>query len=484
MTTNTTFLRQSECTSVPIPEDHSNYWFPHLYFQHADGTFESVGGGAVIDRPGTTTAFPDDFRMLAGDPFLRSYDASNPAQRAVTFLCLDFKGTSVTYNAFPERHCPDGVRAQVNFQSCWDGINTDSPDHKSHVAYPSGGPDSGTCNDPRYPVTLPRIFLEVYWGTNHFESRRSQALNPNQPFVLANGDPTGYGWHADFLNGWDEGVLQRAVDGCNCNIYGAMDCCVERGIFGKRDQNCRITRTVDEQTLGRLPKLPGNNPVTGPGPRAVPQPDDTNPVILSPVYAYTGQNPPAVGTSIGHAYGARPTDPAPTVPAETQPTPTPTPAPEPETPEPETPAEESSSVEPEPSDDEPTDAPTDAPTIPVPTASLEPTGSSSAANQPTGVPQPPAYPSTGPNDGNHNLPSGSSSANNAGPTSTPSTPTVPSTPGNGNNGSGNGSGSGSGSGQCNAHSYKKRSTKVKGKKSKKHARHAHKRANQVRSSTF
>jgi len=29
------------------------------------------------------------------------------------------------------------------------------------VAYPSGGPDSGTCNDPRYPYTFPRIFLEV-----------------------------------------------------------------------------------------------------------------------------------------------------------------------------------------------------------------------------------------------------------------------------------------------------------------------------------
>lgn len=26
-------LRKSECTSIPILEDKSNYWFPHLYFQ-------------------------------------------------------------------------------------------------------------------------------------------------------------------------------------------------------------------------------------------------------------------------------------------------------------------------------------------------------------------------------------------------------------------------------------------------------------------
>ena len=28
MNTNTASLRQSECTSIPIPEDKSNYWFP------------------------------------------------------------------------------------------------------------------------------------------------------------------------------------------------------------------------------------------------------------------------------------------------------------------------------------------------------------------------------------------------------------------------------------------------------------------------
>lgn len=28
MNTNTASLRQSECTSVPIPQDKSNYWFP------------------------------------------------------------------------------------------------------------------------------------------------------------------------------------------------------------------------------------------------------------------------------------------------------------------------------------------------------------------------------------------------------------------------------------------------------------------------
>ena len=99
--------------------------------------------------------------MISGDAFLRTYNASSYAQQAVTFLCLDFKGTSTRYNMLPPVRCPSGIRAQLNFQSCWDGVNVDSPDHKSHVAYMSGGPDSGSCSDPKFPKTLPRIFTEV-----------------------------------------------------------------------------------------------------------------------------------------------------------------------------------------------------------------------------------------------------------------------------------------------------------------------------------
>ncbi|KAF9007447.1 hypothetical protein BDQ17DRAFT_1539830 [Cyathus striatus] len=397
-TTTGDALRQSECTSIPIPQDKSAYWFPHLYFEWNNGSFTSLDGGAVIyylfsDTPGTTTAFPDDFRMISGDPMLRSYDASSKAQQAVTFLCLDFNGVTTKFNNIPSGSCPSGIRAQINFPSCWDGKNSDSSDHKSHVAFPSGGPDSGTCNDPDFPVTLPRIFMEVYWSSQSFDSVRSQAKNPDQPFVYAQGDPTGYGYHAgescspfsnfknfpfrrmvvhfmppdgihvwqmndrtwlhppssgfhtaaapflsqavslgaqcrfligwscdtsippvllislllfpshrtnsssiDFINGWDKGVLQKAVDGCNCNPYGDPTCCAQKGIFDlNQGKTCRITKSVDEQTTGTISKLPGNNPVVGEGPRAAMLADTNPPSLISPVYVYTGDSPLRLG---------------------------------------------------------------------------------------------------------------------------------------------------------------------------------------------
>ncbi|KAG5643284.1 hypothetical protein DXG03_001251 [Asterophora parasitica] len=335
-------LRESQCTSIPIAEDKSNYWFPHLYFQWANGSFTSLTGGAVMYVPDLFQIFrslsnfdiqlPEQllhsltmwvfnfhlhgllltrfqqFRMLSGNPTYRSLDPNNIEQTAISFLCLDFNGQTTHHTSIPNKACPSGIRAQVNFQSCWDGKNLDSPDHKSHVAYRSGGADVGSCTDPKFPVTLPRVFIEVYWGSNQFDQYRSQAKNNTQPFVyvppdmsleFAHGDPTGYGYHADFINGWDTGVLQKAVDGCNCNPYGDPTCCAQKGIFTlTKDQNCYITKSVDEVVTGTIPKLPGNNPVVGDGPNAVYTKDPVTPGIIKPVYVYTSGQPTATGSVV------------------------------------------------------------------------------------------------------------------------------------------------------------------------------------------
>ncbi|KAF8889009.1 hypothetical protein BD779DRAFT_1623261 [Infundibulicybe gibba] len=303
--TSTAMLRNSSCTSTPILQDKSNYWFPHLYIQWANGTFTSVNGSAVIDylfsdKPGMTTAFPDDFRMVSGDPNLRTLDPASFAQQAVTFLCLDFNGVSTRYNELPRSTCPSGIRSQINFPSCWDGKNTDSADHRTHVAFLSTGPDNGTCSDPQYPVTLPRIFMEVYWNTQTFDAARGDAMDTHQPFVFSNGDPTGYGYHADFVNGWDAGVLQGAVDKCTCNPYGDPTCCAAQNLFTMNStSHCYITPTFDEPVTGTLSALPGNNPVQSACYEEYV--DTVFPAVISPVFAYTGTAPPPTGSIVSPA---------------------------------------------------------------------------------------------------------------------------------------------------------------------------------------
>ncbi|TEB27099.1 hypothetical protein FA13DRAFT_1634966 [Coprinellus micaceus] len=308
VTTSTEKLQQSECTSTPIKEDKSNYWAPLLYFQWANGSFSSLDGGAVVyylfpDKAGTTTAFPKDFRMISGTPTKRTYNAADPAQKAVDYLCLDFNGQTTRHPGLPEKFCPSGIRSQINFPSCWDGKNVDSPDHKSHVAFRSGGPDSGDCLDPKFPVSIPRVFMEIYWNTGEFDKYRDQAKNPSQPFVFSYGDDTGYGNHADVYNGWDNGVLQKAVDGCNCDPYGSPKCCAQDGkkLFTLQPDGyqCHITQGVNERTLGMLSKLPGNNPVQPAGKDATMYRDAVIPALIFPVYAYTGNVAPAPGSPVG-----------------------------------------------------------------------------------------------------------------------------------------------------------------------------------------
>ncbi len=149
--------------------------------------------------------------MIAGDTKLRSSSLKFPdpptsewtaddmtqtvlAKRAIGFNCLHYGLAPepslhrhfMPDKAFLDATCPDGVRLELMFPSCWNGKDLDSHDHKSHVAYPSlivGG------DCPKgFEKRLITLFYETIWATNAFKDRQGQ-------FVLANGDPTGESRH-------------------------------------------------------------------------------------------------------------------------------------------------------------------------------------------------------------------------------------------------------------------------------------------------
>ena len=133
--------------------------------------------------------------MTAGNPERRSYNESIAATQ-ITHACIDYTGgpTQITQN-FPKENCPQGIRSQVFFPSCWDGVNLDTDDHQSHMAYPNQG-DSGVCPDS-HPNPMVSIFYEFTWDTNVFAN---DWYDGEQPFVLSMGDQSGYGFHGDFVS--------------------------------------------------------------------------------------------------------------------------------------------------------------------------------------------------------------------------------------------------------------------------------------------
>ncbi len=259
----------STCSSCTVIGDNSNYWTPTLWYQAEDGSFEEVDqmGGATIyylqrgKNGEKLKAFPPGFRMIAGDPFKRQ-PTNDFAGQAISYACLNYNGGGKPETpGFPNYNCPNGLRAQVFFPSCWNGKDLDVPDHKSHMSYPADSFNSGAC-PPDFPVHFISLFFEVMWDTGKFANRW---YGNKQPFVFSMGDPTGLGGHGDFLMGWDQALLQRAVDTCTADSGRVEDCPEFKLIPDSQAQGCTVPPRVNEPTSGKLSQLPGCNPVQ-PGP--------------------------------------------------------------------------------------------------------------------------------------------------------------------------------------------------------------------------
>ncbi|KAF9458555.1 hypothetical protein BDZ94DRAFT_1270336 [Collybia nuda] len=282
-------LRASKCTNCEVAQDLSNYWFPKLYF-HDPKTklFEPVGNGGLLiyyqnrgdgdvrNGGAGLKTFPPGFKMISGNPRARSkkYPRLEGSQgelreRAVEYACLRYPNDAgYNGNGFPNTDCEAGLNARIHMPACWDGVNVDSADHMSHVAYLSGL-DNGKCPST-HPVPLMKLFYEITWDVHAFSSRWNAGTDA-WPFVYATGDPTGYSWHGDFQNGWDTTALQNAINYCdNPNDQtgsGVTEACRYLTVTSASVANqCKIPPVINEAINGTLARLPGCNPLQmGPG---------------------------------------------------------------------------------------------------------------------------------------------------------------------------------------------------------------------------
>jgi len=168
-------LRNSDpsLSSGNIEENNSLYWHPAVYHVADNGkkTLQESEMTTVYYnwKPGKTTAFPPGFRMVT------------PGE-----------------DVFDEGKTPGAgeMELSISFQSCWDGVNLDSPDHMSHVAFPKGKNEK--C-PKSHPVKIPRLDFFIRW----FNTKKAKWRFADDSLRF----------HADYVSGWDESFLQSLLDG-------------------------------------------------------------------------------------------------------------------------------------------------------------------------------------------------------------------------------------------------------------------------------
>ena len=160
------------------------------------------------------TAFKPGFRMIVGDAAFKDRDQARKF-RQLTFTCMQNAATRGPESlSFPDKPCPAGIMANHRFPTCWDGVNLDTPNHADHVAYPATGTfESGGACPSTHPVKIPQILLETIWDTRAFNNKADWPEDGSQPFFWSNGDTSGYSSHADYVFGWKDDSLQKAMDG-------------------------------------------------------------------------------------------------------------------------------------------------------------------------------------------------------------------------------------------------------------------------------
>ena len=138
------------------------------------------------DSEGETFAFPNGFRMIASDAeaFVECVEGDwTPCKR---------DNCETENRFFPAEACKL-VEITMDFPSCWNG-DIDSPTHKTHVVYSDD--ECPGSHPKRLPTLSISIHIKNYDGGWHTWSDMSSEF------------------HADYLSGWDEAVMQRMIDGC------------------------------------------------------------------------------------------------------------------------------------------------------------------------------------------------------------------------------------------------------------------------------
>ncbi|MGW1716423.1 DUF1996 domain-containing protein [Streptomyces sp. NPDC002156] len=214
-------------TSCQNQGDKSSYYWPVLRLQDGTKEFDAdkLGGGAegntgriltakqatldFVGSPrGKVVAMPKFLRIITGDA--KAF-VNGTANANASWSCTGFENKVQLKDKYPL--CPRGsnVVRTFKFQSCWDGTNIDSANHRTHVAFADA---AGNC--PTGFKAIPQLVQRLVYAV------KAPSVKDNgktSPFYALDGFPEQNHKpitdHGDFINVFDPKVMNKAVQCIN-----------------------------------------------------------------------------------------------------------------------------------------------------------------------------------------------------------------------------------------------------------------------------
>ncbi|MDW4904138.1 DUF1996 domain-containing protein [Streptomyces sp. ADMS] len=254
-------------TSCVDQGDRSSYFWPVLRLQNGTqekdanspgGGIEGNAGEIVTPREVTMTfagnpsgpvvAMPRLLRIITGDA--KAF-VNGTANANASWSCTGFEDRQLK-DKYPL--CPQGsdVVRTFRFQSCWDGSNIDSANHRTHVAFADA---AGNCGNgfQAIPQLVQRIVYDV-------DAPSLQDGGRTVPLFAVDSFPENLHKpvtdHGDFINVFDENLMREMVD------------CINTG------RQCEAGSSNGEDP-GNSPS-PTPDPPSGGGEEPAPEPTDTS----------------------------------------------------------------------------------------------------------------------------------------------------------------------------------------------------------------
>ena len=189
----------SSGTTCEFSKDRAGYWVPSLVRPDGEvvepmSAFAYYRANAAIEDE-TIRPFPRDFRLISD-----RYVYHCGSMRRESLGPVDCRGVPNSK-----------VVLSILFPPCWDGVQRDSADHRSHAVWPRG-----MACPASHPVALPVLALHVHFPLDHITSEWRLTSGPLD------------GAHGDFLNSWKQRALKRLTHRCLGVTKSAGDRVCER----------------------------------------------------------------------------------------------------------------------------------------------------------------------------------------------------------------------------------------------------------------